>query len=267
METKGTKCIVPIKTSRPALLKPEVLLVDYETPGSQSNKASTYDQALQQERQLYRYECWWVTKGYMRKVDIFHKSCLRKIWKIYWPNKFTNEELIRGQTVCLSKWRTAGCDGLVMFLGCLWTDYPSLPWDVLQLGRGKEASQKPPGGEQWWKSWRRWDLLGWKRRPKGEAQAKAKDRVEWRRLIAALCPNRNGEIESVSSGGFRGGVGGPPLYFQTKLKPEGPKKKFLETGSPPLSQGRDDRHPSLSEAGECVSKPFPNDDRLIQVRL
>ena len=51
------------------------------------------------------------------------------------------------------------------------------------------------------------------------------------------------------SGGFRGGarVACPPPYFSTKMRPEGPKKIFLET-APPLSQGLDDRPPPLSES-------------------
>ena len=50
----------------------------------------------------------------------------------------------------------------------------------------------------------------------------------------------------MSGGGSRGEVGGSPPYFQTKLRPED-RKKFSETGSPPLSQGQDDRPRSLSE--------------------
>ena len=49
------------------------------------------------------------------------------------------------------------------------------------------------------------------------------------------------------SGGFRGGARvacPPPPYFSTKMRPEGPKKIFLET-APPLSQGLDDRPPPL----------------------
>ena len=33
-------------------------------------------------------------------------------------------------------------------------------------------------------------------------------------------------------------MGAGPPYFQTKLRPEG-RKKFFETGPPPLSQGLD----------------------------
>ena len=46
------------------------------------------------------------------------------------------------------------------------------------------------------------------------------------------------------------GLVGPPPYFLTKLRPEGRKKFFLETGStppPPLSQGLDDRATPLSQ--------------------
>ena len=111
----------------------------------------------------------------------------------------------------------------------------------------KRGSQKPPGVEQRWKSWRRWDLLGAKRRPNGKAQAKAKDRVEWRRLISTLRPTRDGEVVWVSSGWSRGGVGGPPpLIFRPIWGPKG-RNFFFETGSPPLSQGQDQRPLSLSE--------------------
>ena len=42
---------------------------------------------------LYGSECWRITKGDMRKVDVFHNSCLRKICNIYWLNKIRNVEL------------------------------------------------------------------------------------------------------------------------------------------------------------------------------
>ena len=48
------------------------------------------------------------------------------------------------------------------------------------------------------------------------------------------------------AGGSRRGAQGAraPPYFWTKLRPEGPKKMFLETTPPPpLCQGLDDRAP------------------------
>ena len=51
----------------------------------------------------------------------------------------------------------------------------------------------------------------------------------------------------------------PPPYFSTKMRPREPKNIFLETAPPPrpLSQGLNDRPPSLSEGldpplQECV---------------
>ena len=136
----------------------------------------------------------------------------------------------------------------------------------------KRGSQKPPGGEQRWKSWRRWDLLGAKRRPKGEAQAKAKDRVEWRRLISTLRPTRDGEIECVSSGGSRGGVGGPPPLFSEQSEARTAEKCFFSDRVFPLISRSGWTPPFLiwrsgSATGEWVSKPLPNGDRLKQVRL
>ena len=82
----------------------------------------------------------------------------------------------------------------------------------------------------------------------GEAQAKAKDRVEWRRLISTLRPTRDGEIELVSSGGSRGGVGGPPPLFSEQSEARRAERcVFFQTGSSPLSQGQDERPPSFSE--------------------
>ena len=44
------------------------------------------------------------------------------------------------------------------------------------------------------------------------------------------------------------GRGPAPLYFQNNLRPEGPKNVFFfRPGLPPLSQGQDERPPSLSE--------------------
>ena len=44
----------------------------------------------------------------------------------------------------------------------------------------------------------------------------------------------------------RGPGGPPPPYFRTKLRPEGPKKFFLETSPPPVSKGLVDRPPPPS---------------------
>ena len=97
----------------------------------------------------------------------------------------------------------------------------------------------------------------------GEAQAKAKDRVEWRRLISTLRPTRDGEVVWVSSGWSRGGVGGPPpLIFRPIWGPKGRNFFFWDRVSPLISRSGS-TPPFLiwrsgSATGEWVSKPFPN---------
>lgn len=89
------------------------------------------------------------------------RPSLSKICGIYWPSKITDEELWRRRIVWiyLSKLTTAGCDGLVMSLGCTVTRNPKSPWDGLQLGGGNEAGKKNHL-VQWWNNWRGWVYYG-----------------------------------------------------------------------------------------------------------
>ena len=50
---------------------------------------------------LYGSECWRVVKGDMAKIDAFHNGCLRKICRIFWPNKISNVDLYK-KTGCNS---------------------------------------------------------------------------------------------------------------------------------------------------------------------
>lgn len=42
---------------------------------------------------MYGSECWRVAKGDMNKISAFNNGCLRKICRIFWPNKIKNKEL------------------------------------------------------------------------------------------------------------------------------------------------------------------------------
>ena len=55
-------------------------------------------------------------------------------------------------------------------------------------------------------------------------------------LISKIYHRSSSFPSQYTSGGSRGRVGGPapPSYFLTKMRPEGPKKIFLETDPPPL---------------------------------
>lgn len=59
---------------------------------------------------------------------------------------------------------------------------PKLQWDG-PTGRRKETGKKPPGGEQWWKSWGDWSNMG---EEQAKVQVTAQDRVEWRRFDCGL---------------------------------------------------------------------------------
>ena len=52
---------------------------------------------------------------------------------------------------------------------------------------------------------------------------------------------------------IQGGRASP--YFEAKLRPEGPKKFLLETTSPPLPQGLDDR-PAPASLSEGLDLPL-----------
>uniref|UniRef100_A0A8W8MZV1 DUF6451 domain-containing protein n=1 Tax=Magallana gigas TaxID=29159 RepID=A0A8W8MZV1_MAGGI len=42
---------------------------------------------------LYGAECWRMTEGDINRLSSFHNICLRKIIRIFWPNKISNVEL------------------------------------------------------------------------------------------------------------------------------------------------------------------------------
>ena len=44
---------------------------------------------------LYGSECWRVVKNEMAVLNSFHNTCLRRIAKIFWPNKISNNDLYR----------------------------------------------------------------------------------------------------------------------------------------------------------------------------
>ena len=92
--------MVPIKITRLALLKPEVLSVDSATSGS---LRSGFKATLVR---LFFWKCWRVKKGDMRK------SYLSKICDNYWTNKITNKE--RHKNWDSIKSRTTDCNGLVL---------------------------------------------------------------------------------------------------------------------------------------------------------
>ena len=138
---------------------------------------------------LYGSECWRVTVQDMKKIDAFHNRCLRKICRIFWPERISNEELYR-----LTK-----CNSVVMeikqrrfrWLGHVFrmaqNRIPKVALGWTPVGKRKKGRPKT--------TWRRTveaELkemnLTW-----GEAQHAAQDRSRWRKIVKALCPTRDEE--------------------------------------------------------------------------
>ena len=64
---------------------------------------------------LYGAETWRTNVADMNKLDAFHRKCMRKILKVFWPNQITNEELYHqtntqplSVTIKIRRWRWIG---------------------------------------------------------------------------------------------------------------------------------------------------------------
>ena len=138
---------------------------------------------------LYRSECWRVVKSDMDKISAFHNGCLRKICRIFWPQKVSNEVL----------YQKTGCKNILLEV-----KHRRLRWliHVLRMEQGwipKTALQRTPVGKRkpgrpktTWRRTAETELkemgFTW-----GEAIKLAKDRQKWRRRVAALFPTREEE--------------------------------------------------------------------------
>ena len=138
---------------------------------------------------LYSSECWRVTKKDMARVEAFHNGCLRRICKIFWPNKVSNKAL----------YEKTGCQSLVLeikkrrfrWLGhILRMPMEKIPKVALRwTPTGKRKRGRPKN------TWRRTVVaeldeinLTW-----GQAELVARDRDRWRKVVDALCLSRDEE--------------------------------------------------------------------------
>ena len=42
----------------------------------------------------YSSECWWITKAKLKRLLVFHRTCLWRISCIFWPRAISNQELM-----------------------------------------------------------------------------------------------------------------------------------------------------------------------------
>ena len=132
---------------------------------------------------LYGSECWKMTKGICKKLDTFQTKCLRRIRRIFWPEKIRNEDLLKSCNMepisaCVRRRRLRWlCHVLRLPNNSLarvalrWTPQgkrkrgrPKITWR-----RSVEAELRDGG-------------LTWE-----TASKQAKDRQKWRSLVEAPC--------------------------------------------------------------------------------
>lgn len=138
---------------------------------------------------LYASETWKTEKRVIKKTQTFINKCLRKILKIYWPNRITNKELwekTKQEPVAITinrrKWKFIGHtlrkDGNDITKQAL--DYQ--PTGRRRVGRPAESWKRSTTKEIEMKE------ITW-----GEVKAVAKNREEWRKFVEALCSDRSQE--------------------------------------------------------------------------
>ena len=139
---------------------------------------------------MYGSECWKMTVADIKKCEAFNNRCLRRIIRVFWPNKISNIELrerTKTQTIeesiRLRRWR---CIGHVLRKGNEEDQKVALSWTP----EGKRRRGRPR------ETWRRTvererNLFGW---PSWRAAEDiARDRPRWRDLCLALCSTRSEE--------------------------------------------------------------------------
>ena len=134
--------------------------------------------------QLYGAECWQVVKGDTNKIDAFHNRCLRRICRIFWPNKTSNEELHK-MTKSQSMVSEIKCRRIAWLGHVLRMDQDRILKTALRWTPPGKRKQGQPR-----MTWRRTVITELKEMglTMGEAQYTAKDRSQWRQIIDALCP-------------------------------------------------------------------------------
>ena len=132
---------------------------------------------------LYGSESWKVTNTITQKLDTFQTRCLRRILKIIWLNKISNEELyLRTQTAAISdqikekRWRWIGHilrrePTAISRVALKWT-----PPGKRNRGRPRETWRRSTEKEMKDQGWT-WGML----------QQMAGDRQRWKSSVKALC--------------------------------------------------------------------------------
>ena len=138
---------------------------------------------------LYGSECWRVTKTDMCRVESFHNRCLRRICRIFWPNTISNIDLYTetGSRSIVAEIKRRRLRWLGHVLRMDENRIPKIALRWTPPGKRKRGRPKT--------TWRQTVMaelkegnITW-----GQAQHVARDRAEWKKITAALCPSRDKE--------------------------------------------------------------------------
>jgi hypothetical protein len=133
---------------------------------------------------LYGSEYWRIIESNIKKVEVFHNNCLRKINRIFWHSKTSNKDLLK-KSKCKNivgeiKQRRMRWLGHVMRMAPSRIPKVTLHWTP----PGKRKRGRPRT------TWRRiiiseLEEMGFS---VGQARYITKDRGGWRQIADALCP-------------------------------------------------------------------------------
>ncbi|XP_062609873.1 uncharacterized protein LOC134271677 [Saccostrea cucullata] len=140
---------------------------------------------------LYCAELWRTTEKDDEKLDTFHRKCLRRILKIHWPEKITNQQLYeRTRAIPLSctikrkRWRWIGHILRREENSHIRTALTWAPEGKRRRGRPKNTWRRSVEREREELGWNSWK----------EGQVVASDRRKWRSLLNGLMrPPGHGE--------------------------------------------------------------------------
>ena len=138
----------------------------------------------------YGSETWKTTEHDKKKLDTFQNRCLRQMLRIRWPEKISNEELLRktrtskvSDKVANRKW---GWIGHVLRMDNTRICTTALTWHPegrRKVGRPKTTWRRTTEQERTKLGWNSW----------ASARTVAKDRQRWRQCIGALCASGHEE--------------------------------------------------------------------------
>ena len=100
---------------------------------------------------LYAAESWKVTKSICQMLEVFQNKCLRKIMRIYWPNKISNTDLHERtgmQPISLSRLNVADGNGSDTSAECRLHPFQEWPCAGTLVARERGGDPRRRGGDQ-----------------------------------------------------------------------------------------------------------------------